>query len=73
VFSNYIEWKTKDEILGSHGGEYEDDCLLGCCDVKSPTALMMEAASISETTINFTRLHGATSRRQSSSRQKILK
>jgi hypothetical protein len=21
------------EILGSHGGEYEDDCLLGCCAV----------------------------------------
>jgi hypothetical protein len=21
------------EISGSHGGEYEDDCLLGCCAV----------------------------------------
>jgi hypothetical protein len=21
------------EILGSRGGEYEDDCLLGCCAV----------------------------------------
>jgi hypothetical protein len=21
------------EILGSHGGEYEDACLLGCCAV----------------------------------------
>jgi hypothetical protein len=32
--------------LGCHGGEYEDDCLLGC-------ALMMEAASTSETSVNF--------------------
>jgi hypothetical protein len=23
------------EISGSHGGEYEDDCLLGCCAVLS--------------------------------------
>jgi hypothetical protein len=22
-----------DEISGSYGGEYEDDCLLGCCAV----------------------------------------
>jgi hypothetical protein len=21
------------ETSGSHGGEYEDDCLLGCCSV----------------------------------------
>jgi hypothetical protein len=21
------------QISGSHGSEYEDDCLLGCCDV----------------------------------------
>jgi hypothetical protein len=62
------------EISGSHGSEYEDDCLLGCCAVKSgrslPTfqrclvplssgrswwiiALMMEAASTSETSVNF--------------------
>jgi hypothetical protein len=23
------------EISGSHGGEYEDGCLLGCCAVQS--------------------------------------
>jgi hypothetical protein len=27
--SNYLS----DEISGSHGGVYEDDCLLGCCAV----------------------------------------
>jgi hypothetical protein len=48
------------EISGSHGGEYEDDCLLGCCAVKSGRdacivliTLMMEAASTSETSVNF--------------------
>jgi hypothetical protein len=35
-------------IWGSHGGEYEDGCLLGCSD-----ALMMEAARTSETLVNF--------------------
>jgi hypothetical protein len=34
-------------ISGSHGGEYEDGCLLGC------SALMMEAARTSETLVNF--------------------
>jgi hypothetical protein len=27
------------EILGSHGGENEDDCLLACCVVYSGTSL----------------------------------
>jgi hypothetical protein len=27
------------EISGSHGGEYEDDCLLGCCVVESGRSL----------------------------------
>jgi hypothetical protein len=35
------------EVSGSHGGEYEDGCLLGCC------AVMMEAVSTSETLVNF--------------------
>jgi hypothetical protein len=35
-------------ILGSHGGEYEDGCLLGCS-----AALMMEATRTSETFVNF--------------------
>jgi hypothetical protein len=35
------------EISGSYGGEYEDECLLECC------VLMMEAASTSETSVNF--------------------
>jgi hypothetical protein len=35
------------EFSGSHSGEYEGGCLLGCC------ALMMEAASTSETSVNF--------------------
>jgi hypothetical protein len=34
-------------MSGSHGSEYEDDCLLGCC------ALMMEAVSTSEMSGNF--------------------
>jgi hypothetical protein len=46
VFVNVT--KTR-EISGSHGGKYEDSCLLGCWAV----AMMMEAASISETTENF--------------------
>jgi hypothetical protein len=36
------------EISGSHGGKYEDDCLLGCI-----IALMMEAVCTSETSIYF--------------------
>jgi hypothetical protein len=28
---NNIEIRYKDEISGTHGSEYEDDCLLGCC------------------------------------------
>jgi hypothetical protein len=54
-------------IWGSHGGEYEDGCLLGCSAVQSgrslPSfhrvltasiiALMMEAARTSETAVNF--------------------
>jgi hypothetical protein len=39
----------KCEIPSSHVGEYEDDCLVGCCAVSRPIALMMEAVSISET------------------------
>jgi hypothetical protein len=27
------------EISGSHGGEYEDDCLLGCCTLQSGRSL----------------------------------
>jgi hypothetical protein len=34
-------------IWGSHGGEYEDGCLLGC------SAVMMEAVRTSETLVNF--------------------
>jgi hypothetical protein len=52
------------EISDSCGGGYEDDWLLGCCAVLSgrslPTfqrsllpALLMEAASTSETSVNF--------------------
>jgi hypothetical protein len=33
-------------ILGSHGGDYEDGCLLGC------STPMMEAAQTSETSVN---------------------
>jgi hypothetical protein len=58
----------KCEISGSHGGEYEDGCLLGCCAASSVTevsevfaasiiraiiALMVEAASTSEMSVNF--------------------
>jgi hypothetical protein len=38
------------EISGSHDGEYEHGCLLGCCVL---IALMMEAANTSETSVNF--------------------
>jgi hypothetical protein len=47
------------KISGSHGGEYEDDRLLGFCAVHSLVenyrliALMMEAVSTSETSANF--------------------
>jgi hypothetical protein len=34
-------------IRGSHGGEYEDGCVLGC------STLMMEAARTFETLANF--------------------
>jgi hypothetical protein len=44
-----LRWNTKvhyrSKIWGSHGGEYEDCCLLG--------AVMMEAARTSETLVNF--------------------
>jgi hypothetical protein len=29
------------EISGSHGGKYEDDCLLGCCAMQSDRSLPM--------------------------------
>jgi hypothetical protein len=35
------------EFSGSQGDEYEDGCLLGCC------AMMMEAVSTSETSVNI--------------------
>jgi hypothetical protein len=41
---------NKRRILGSHGGEYEGGCLLGCSAI---VALMMEAARTSETSVNF--------------------
>jgi hypothetical protein len=52
------------EISGSHGGEYEDGCLLGCCAVyrsyrgacslhHQAITLMMEAANTSEASVNF--------------------
>jgi hypothetical protein len=41
-------------ILGSHSGKYEDVCLLDCCAVVVwLIALMMEAVSTSETSVNF--------------------
>jgi hypothetical protein len=48
----------------------EVGCLLGCCPVLSASvskaiALMMEAASTSETSVDFTRLHGATTQKTS--------
>jgi hypothetical protein len=44
TYSIFIRVKNC-RIWGSHGGEYEDGCLLN--------ALMMEAARTSETMINF--------------------
>jgi hypothetical protein len=52
------------KISGSHGGEFEVDCLMACCrvvlvEVYSTKVLaasiiaLMEAASISETSVNF--------------------
>jgi hypothetical protein len=40
------------EISGSHGGKYEDGCLLGCCAMQSGRSLM-ESASTSEKSLNF--------------------
>jgi hypothetical protein len=61
--------KFLSENSGSRGDEYEDDSLLGCCDVtdvsevltasvirtiiRAFVALMMEAVSTSETSVNF--------------------
>jgi hypothetical protein len=39
------------EISGSHGGEYENVCLVGRCALRN--ALMMEAAITYETSVNF--------------------
>jgi hypothetical protein len=36
--------------MGSHSGEFEVGCLLGCCRV---IPLMMDAANTSETSVNF--------------------
>jgi hypothetical protein len=64
-----MKWRIKfikGEISGSRGGKYEGDCLLGCCTSRhlltfqmcllppsSLITLMMEAASTSETSVNF--------------------
>jgi hypothetical protein len=46
-----LENKLKlSRIWGSHGGEYEDGCLLGDVVI---IALIMEAARTSETLVNF--------------------
>jgi hypothetical protein len=47
----------KDMIRNSHGGEYEDGCVLACSAVY--IALMMEAVQTSETSVN---LHQSTRR-----------
>jgi hypothetical protein len=59
--------RSKFEISGSHGGEYEDGCLLGCCGMWTGMSLLMfetclllpalkmEAAGTSETLGNFYR------------------
>jgi hypothetical protein len=42
------------DISGSHGGEYEDGCLPACASIiRAIIALMMEAASTSESSVNF--------------------
>jgi hypothetical protein len=48
------------EISGSHSSDNEDDCLLGCCAMQYGRsllmfqgALMIQAASTSETLVNF--------------------
>jgi hypothetical protein len=38
------------DISVSHGGEYDNDSLTGCCHA---IALMMEAVSTAETSVNF--------------------
>jgi hypothetical protein len=40
------------EVSDSHGGEYEDGCLMGCCG-RLHIALVLEAARTSETSVNF--------------------
>jgi hypothetical protein len=44
--------KVFSRIWGSHGGEYEDGCLLGCSARWVLIALTMEAARTSETSVN---------------------
>jgi hypothetical protein len=42
-----VIWWTGCESSGSHGREYEDDCLVGRC------AVMIEALTTSETSVSF--------------------
>jgi hypothetical protein len=37
------------DTSNSHGDEYENGCLLGCCEI----VLMMEAVNTSEMSVNF--------------------
>jgi hypothetical protein len=53
-----ISWKRKLqqnylEISGSHGGDYEDDSLLGYCVVNMAIAMMMGAVRTSEMSVYF--------------------
>jgi hypothetical protein len=41
--ANFV--KLNYEILGSQGGAYEDDCVLGCCAVKNVKMLKMTDGS----------------------------
>jgi hypothetical protein len=47
-YPEHIQIKDLSEISGSHGGEYGDGCIMGWC-----AALMIEASSDSETSVNF--------------------
>jgi hypothetical protein len=58
-----LTWKQSG-VWGSDGGEYEDGCILSCSALYSgrrfaDVSEMMKAAGTSETSVNFTRLHGA--------------
>jgi hypothetical protein len=47
----FIIYNTDGDISGSHGGEYEDDGLLGCCAVQAVWQKCTNASNVITATI----------------------